>query len=445
MARRTDMRYPRPDPVVIAAIGVHLVLALSLRVTAWPEVTTPGYLWSRGMLLYRDIKFQHGPGTIGTLALAFIAFGVSTWVVRAYAIVGPLVAHFFVIRHTRSFALPERALASAFLLTTFFSLDGHAVWPTTVMAAVALPIAAALSRDQILRAGLLIGVAILFKQTAAYVLLFALIGLCVERRWRSAAILFLAGSVPYWATAAVFAGLGAGPEMLRWTLEVPFSIRPAGVSARPTLFDASTLLFAFLPTVADSLLERPGDYEVRSRWLLLVALGFAAICYPRFQLLQMVAALPCLAVGAARFLRRRPPIPAFRPAAYGFVVTLVVARGVVLGSGQHFDGKVLFWNEEPALDALAARLRRFPPDTPLYSPLWENVLPRAGLLPPGRLYVNPYFHFFFPVDRVGDRIQAALRQRGGVVVGYRGADSGEEVIGPFAIREVKPQRTPPAK
>lgn len=197
------------------------------------------------MLLYRDIKFQHGPGTMGTLALAFLAFGVHTWVVRAYAIVWPLVAHLFVLRQTRSFGLPERALASAFFLTAFFSLDGHAVWPTTIMTALALPIAAALSRDRILRAGLLIGVAILFKQTAAYVLVFAVVGLAFERRWRSAAILLLAGSIPYWATVAVFAGLGAGPEMLRWTVEVPFSIKPAFVSARPTVFDASVLLFAF--------------------------------------------------------------------------------------------------------------------------------------------------------------------------------------------------------
>lgn len=437
--------FSRPDLVAIAAIGVHLAFALSLRVTAWPEVTTPAYLWSRGMLLYRDIKFQHGPGTMGTLALAFLAFGVHTWVVRAYAIVWPLVAHLFVLRQTRSFGLPERALASAFFLTAFFSLDGHAVWPTTIMTALALPIAAALSRDRILRAGLLIGVAILFKQTAAYVLVFAVVGLAFERRWRSAAILLLAGSIPYWATVAVFAGLGAGPEMLRWTVEVPFSIKPAFVSARPTVFDASVLLFAFFPTIADSLLERPGEYSVRSRWLLLVALGFAAICYPRFTVLQMVAAIPCLAVGAARFLRRRPPLPLFRLAAYGFIVTFVVMRGVVLGSGRDFDGKVLFWNQEPALDALAARLRRFPPNTPLYSPLWDNVLPRAGLLPPGRLYVNPYFDWFFPVDDVGDRIQAALRAQGGVVVGYRGAPSDEDVIGPYRIQVWKPQSSPPAE
>ncbi|HEX9150277.1 MAG TPA: hypothetical protein VF958_14060 [Thermoanaerobaculia bacterium] len=433
------------DFLSITAIAAHVFLVLSLRVTAWPEVTTPAYLWSRGMLLYRDIKFQHGPGTIGTLALAFLAFGARTWVVRAYAIVWPLLAHVCVLRFTRSFSLAERALGSAFFLTLFFSLDGHAVWPTVVMAAVSLPTAAALSRNQAFRAGLLIGLSILFKQTAAYVLLFASIGLALERRWRSAAVVALVSCIPYWAAAAVFGLLGAGPEMLRWTLEVPLTIRPAFVTARPSAFDASVLVFAFLPTVTEALLERPGEYEVRSRWLLLVAIGFAAICYPRFTLSQTVAAIPCLAVGAARFLRRRAPLPIFRRAAYVLVIALIVGRLLVLASGGDFDGKVLYWNHEPSLDALAERLRRFPPDTPLFSPLWDNVLPRAGLIPPGRLYVNPWFDWFFPVDDVGRRIQEAIRRRGALVVGYRAARADGEVVGPYTIRWVKPDPDRPGR
>lgn len=424
----------------MSAIAVHLALVLTLRVTAWPEVTTPGYLWSRGMLLYRDIKFQHGPGTIGTLALAFLAFGVHTWVVRAYAIVGPLVAHLLVLRHTRSFSILHRALASLFFLAVFFSFDGNAVWPTVVMASMSLPVASALSRGRILAAGLLIGTAILFKQTAAYVLLFAAVGLALERRWRSVAILVLVSSLPYWTVALLFSALDAGPEMLRWTLVVPLSIRPSFVSARPSSLDAFVLLCAFLPTATEAFLERPFENEVSSRWLLLVAVGFAAICYPRFTVLQTIAAVPCLAVGTARFLRRFSTRRSLKTSAYGFVMTLVAARGVVLASGNFFDGKVLFWNHEPSLDALAARLRELPRDTPLESPLWDNVLPRSGLLPPGRLYVNPHFDWFFDVDRVHDRMEAALEREGGVVVGYRGSASGRDAIGPYLLRRVEPKR-----
>jgi hypothetical protein len=439
--RGRDTRVRTRDLLLFAALAVHLALVLSLRVSAWPDVTTPAYLWSRGMLLYRDIKFQHGPGVMGTLALAFLAFGVHTWVVRAYAIVWPVIAHLFVLRYTRSFGLAERALASAFILAVFFSMEGNSNWPTAVMAAASLPIAADVSRDRIVRAGLLIGLAILFKQTAAYVLVFAFFGLALERRWRSAALLALVSCVPYWVTAFAFSFLGAGPEMLRWTLEVPLTIRPSFITARPSAYDASVLLFAFLPTVVDALLERPGEHEVRSRWLLLVAAGFAAICYPRFGLPQTLAAVPCLAVGAARFLRRLSLRPLLRAGAYGLVAMFTLSRAAILGSSGEFDGKVLFWNHEPALDGLAARLRELPPDTPLHSTLWDNLLPRAGLLPPGRLYVNPYFTWFFAVDDVGDRVQAALRRTGGVVVGYRSSRFGRDVIGPYRIFRVKPQDT----
>jgi hypothetical protein len=438
MTARGESGLRQPDLFVIAAIAAHLTLVLSLRVTAWPEVTTPAYLWSRGMLLYRDIKFHHTPGTMGTLAFAFLVLGVHTWVVRAYAIVGPLVAHLFVLKHTRSFDLPQRALASAFFLSVYFSMEGNAVWPTGLLAAISLSIAAALSRGRIVRAGLLIGVAILFKQTAAYVLFVAMIGLAVKGRWRDALKLFLAGSLPYGLTLGLFTALGAGPEMLRWTLEVNLTLVPAVVTFRPGWFEISVLLFAFLPTAGEAILERPGEYEVHSRWLLLVALGMAAICYPRFDLSQTVGAVPCLAVGAGRLLRRRPALPWFRTAALGTVLAVTVSRGLVLASGRDFDGKVLFWNEEPALDALAARLRRFPRDTPLHSPLWENVLPRSGLLPPGRLYVNPYFNWLFPVDDVGERIQAAIRREGALIIEPASSSDGE-VVGPYAIRVIKPR------
>jgi hypothetical protein len=361
-------------------------------------------------------------------------------VVRAYAIIGPLVAHLLVLRYTRSFSILHRALASLFFLAVFFSFDGNAVWPTVALASVSLPVATALARSRIVTAGLLIGAAILFKQTAAYVLLFASVGLALERRWRAVGILLLVSSVPYWMTALVFSALDAGPEMLRWTLVVPLSIRPWIVSARPGNLDAFVLLCAFLPTAADALFERRGENEVSSRWLLLVAAGFAAICYPRFTVLQTVAAVPCLAVGTARFLRRFSTRRSLKAAAYGFVVTLVATRAAVLASGNFFDGKVLFWNHEPSLDALAARLRELPRDTPLESPLWDNVLPRSGLLPPGRLYVNPYFDWFFDVDRVHDRMQAALEREGGVVVGYRGSASGGEAIGPYLLSRVEPNR-----
>jgi len=416
--------------VPIAAIAVHLAIALTLRATAWPEVTTPGYLWSRGMLMYRDIKFLHTPGTIGMLALLFAAFGPSTAVVRLFAVAWPLAAHAFLLRETRGLRPASRALASAFFLAVLFSSDGNAVWPTVVIAALALPAARALSTGRFAAGGLLLGGAILCKQTAAYALLLALAWLLARRRVRDAATLLLAASAPYAAALAGFWLAGAGPDMLRWTIGVPFTNPMYRGAFHPPLAMALGVVVPFLPLAAEAVLERPGEYEVSARWLLVLAAGLALICYPRFQVLQTVGAVPALALGAARLMDRRPA--ALSRLAAAFVVALVVSRGAVIGMGNEFDGRVLFWNDTPAFETLIERLRSLPAATPVYSELWENVYPRVGRVPPGGFYMHPWMDYYFGVDRAAERMAAAKAAPGAVVVGYGRAPGGESV-GPFSL------------
>ncbi|HTR03214.1 MAG TPA: hypothetical protein VMN82_08465 [Thermoanaerobaculia bacterium] len=411
---------------------MQLAIALSLRTVAWPEVTTPGYLWSRGWLLYRNIKFQHTPATMGTLALGFAAFGPKTWFLRAYATVWPLIAHVSLLKDTRRARTGIRALASAFFLVFLFGFEGNAIWPTVVMTALAIPIAAALSRKQMARAGLLIGIAILFKQTAAFVLFLATLALVARRRWREAIRLFLAGSFPYVLTVAIFAAFGAGLDILRWTILVPLTVRPANVNMfYPGFSKVLDLVLAFTPLAIEAILERPGERTISAQWLLLVAAGLAAIVYPDFTLFNAVACVPCLAVGAARLMERRPRW--LSRVAIAFVATLTLSRGAMVVAGADFDGRVLFWNDEPAFNALIDRLRRLPPDTRVYSSLWGNVNPRAERLPPGDVYVHPWFDWFSRVDDTGERIRRANARPGVVIVGMRGASPSAEAVGPYSI------------
>ena len=408
---------------------------MRLRVVAWPEVTTPGYLWSRGLEMYRDIKREHTPGATGLLALAFLLFGVRAATLKAFALAGPLVAHVAILRETRRFSPLVRALASFFFLALFYAADGNAVWPTVLMSALTIPIASALSRRRIVRAGLLLGIAILLKQTAAYALALTAIALVFRRRPRDAARLFLAGSLPYFAALAVFAAAGAGADMLRWTLVVPFTVDvPMGLVA-PSLGALASVVLPFLPLAVEAARERPGEWDVSSRDLLLVSAGLTLICYPRFDMMQTVAGLPALAVGAARLMSRSPRRLAVW--ARAFVATVLLSRAAVLAIGGSFDGRVLFWNEEPAFNALVDRLRTMPAG-PVHSKLWGNVLARAGRLPPGRLWVHPWFEWFFPVDRVGERIGQAAARPGTIVVSYRGGEPGGLPVGPYEIRVVGP-------
>jgi hypothetical protein len=423
----------RLDLLAFVLLALHVLLALRLRVVAWPEVTTPGYLWSRGLEMYRDIKREHTPGATGLLAIAFLAFGVRGITLQLFALAGPLAAHVAILRQTRPFSPAVRALASAFFLAIFYAADGNAVWPTVLMAALAIPIASALSRGRPVRAGLLLGLAILLKQTAAYALVLAAIALLARRRPRDAAALFLAGSLPYLASLALFAAAGAGADMLRWTLVVPFTVPVPVARFHPSVGTLAAVVLPFLPLAAAAARERPGEFPIASRDLLLVAAGLTLICFPRFDMLQTVAGIPPLAVGAARLMSRVPHRTAVWVRA--FVATMAVSRAAVLASGGTFDGKILFWNEEPAFNALIDRLRAMPP-APVHSELWANVLPRAGRLPAGRVWVHPWFGWFFAVDRVGARIAEASARPGTILVGFRGPHPGATAVGPYEIRVV---------
>src|SRR5262249_29767153 len=154
-------------------------------------------------------------------------------------------------------------------------------------------------------------------------------------------------------------------------------------------FQVFTLLAAFLPLTVEALLERPGERRrPYARWLLVVAVGFTAIVYPDFTFFNAVAGVPCLALGAAKLMERRRAL--VRMPAAGYATVFVAAKGAAIAAGSDADGKVLFWNDDPAFNTVVDRLRALPPDTRVYSELWGNLNARADRLPPGRTYVHPW-------------------------------------------------------
>jgi len=419
----------------------HVALALVIRTVAWPEITTPGYLWSRGMVLYRDVKFLHTPGLIGLVALAFRAFGPQTWVVRAIALAGPLAAHAFVLPHTRRLGLVQRALVSAFFLVGVLVSDGNAIWPTVAMSALAVPIATDLSRGRWWRAGLAIGLAILMKQTAAAVLVVVIGVLLLRRTFRAIVPLAVGATLPYAAALLALSAAGAAREMFFWTAVVPFRVQELTPPPGPS--SITMLAVAFLPTAAAAILERRRRLEAApsAEWLLAVAFGFALLCLPNFLLMQTVAALPCLAVGAARLLQIAPP--RFAAVAALLLGAWTLSRAAILVGGGTFDGRVVFWNDDPAVNAVITRLERFPPEARVHSELWGNVLPRSRRLPPGAIWVHPWLRWYFRVENVQERVLQAAAAPGTVWVDYRTSMPGER-IGPFSVRVIGPDGTPRA-
>src|SRR5262249_54763259 len=364
------------------------------------------------------------------LALAFALFGVTTAVVRGFAILGPLAAHGLTLYATRRLPVSARSLASGLFLVCLLDWDASAVWPSVLMMPLSILIASALSRSRLRSAGLQIGIAILLKQTAAYVLLICVLRLIWRRRISEAPALLFWASLPYASAAAFFGLVGAGPPFLEWTLVVPFRIEEA-IAVAPPLGSLWVLVAAALPLVIEAALARPGDYQIESRWLLAVALGFTLMIVPRFSLFQAAASIPCLAVGAARLLAR--PGSRLRILSYAFVGTIVLTRGAGAITGTEWDSRIEFWNADPAFNALVQKLRTFPRDTPLATDLFDNIYPRSGLVPPGRIYYAPWLTYLAPYDSIGERVRAASRGPGVTWVGYRSSTGRHSGLGPYAI------------
>ena len=367
------------------------------------------------------------------LGACFAIFGVSTPVVRLFALVWPLFAHAAILRETRTDSLVQRLCTSGFFLALFYSWQGNSIWPSVVISALAIPIAWSLGRHRPRAAGLWIGLAIAIKQTTAILLALVIVRLAFQRRFRELLSVTIWAAVPYAAAAAAFEVAGSGWDFAHWTLLVPFQDLYGSINLAPSPFMLRTFVVAFLPITIQAVLERADEYEVSTRWYLLVAVGLLLLAYPRFGLLEAIACVPCLAIGAARLLRR--PGPRFRLAALAFVITISVTTGVLLFSSDQMDGKVLFWNDEPALNALVARLRRFPPDTPLDADLWPNILPQSGLLPPGRIYAHPWLTYLGRIDSVQDRMRRAAMLPGTVTVRLSGDSTEGEIVGPYRIEK----------
>jgi hypothetical protein len=397
--------------LLIVGLGIQVALSLHVRLRAWPETLVPAYLVSRGWVLYRDVKFAHMPLWIGIEAMVGGAFGFNVAALRVLSLGPALAAHAGVWRAgaVLSWKAPARIGASLFFLATFYLWDGNAVYPDVAIAVLAVPAFLALRRRTprgAAAAGLLLGSAIAMKQPAAFAVAASAAWLAFSSR-RLLVRLLLFAAVPGILCAAVFAALGELREFLLWTVVVPLrdyrgrTSLGVGEAQVPVVFLGALVLAVFLVFAG----RRPGRGD--SGLLVLLALGFAAMAYPKFELVHLIAAVPLLALAAGETFEGAAGAPSVLRFAAAIPAAVIALDAAFLATGTS-SGEVSFWSSS-ADDAIVRRLEVLPA-APLflYGPD-QNLFIRARRFPPGSLYVNPDLWYQLRGEGLEERQIAALR------------------------------------
>ena len=320
--------------------------------------------------------------------------------------------------------------------------EGPALWPEPFLAPFFLAGVLLLERHErtggarpLLGAGLVFGLAILVKQTAAWPFAAALLWLALRSRrgsLRVAAAFTAAGTLPYAVFALAWALAFRTIAHLRWTLIYPvFSGHAKEIAAPPSSADVHEALVLALPLAALLLAGRAGRAARLRSPLSLVALATTGMAWPRFGLLHLAGAAGLVVLAScratlflraiarrARALRRRTALVA---AALSFCALAIVLGVAVFGAGPLFvdavGGPVFFWDDSTTR-ALAESVRaRVPPGGEvLVFGAHQTLYPLTGTRAPGNFYVNPVFWYYLRRDHADERLVAALAARPGLPV-----------------------------
>jgi hypothetical protein len=437
--------------VVVGALAAGLP-AFFLFFLVWPEIVVPAYFVSRGGLLYETVTpgGPHTPLLILILAASGKLFGFSALLFRSVSAVSMAACGALLVLGVRparkGLAGPLAGLlvgAPLFVLWMVY-MEGPMIWPEPFMAPLLLGAVLALERFEtmgrrsaLIGAGLLLGVAILIKQTAAWAVLSAVIWILLvssRRSVRAALALFAVAAAPYLVFAVGWAALFQTFSHIRWTLLIPVWGGFAGDVAtgmRGKDFLDSVSVFLVFPAILLLARNLPGSRVLRSPapW---VAIGVYGMAWPRWGLLHLAGATGIVGLTAARAWlvaasRRRRRSRASRKSVSfllgGALLAVHIVVAVAAGGALAWNGLSgpAFWWDDAGTASLAERVRaRVKGGAFLNFYLAsENLYAITGSTTPDGTYVNASFWYLLNQSGVGDRLVASLSRRPGTLVLFR--------------------------
>ena len=435
-------------------------------VKAWPEIVVPAYFMTKGGILYKTIFFPHTPLLISTVAGLGHLFGFSALLFRSIVSAGLLATAALIasgLERRRGFSL---AVTVGVLLSVLWAsyMEGLAVWPDALLAPVVLGAALLLERfdasgsaASLRWGGLLLGFAILVKQTSAWVAAAALLWMILRRRRLPAiATLGVAICAPYVVFVLFWGVAYRTGSHLYWTLAMPlFSSHAGEIRETGGWNDVHEAIAPFLILPALPLLR--GRLEILRSPMFLMALGTAGMAWPRGGLLHLSSSVGLLAFlgargvleSASRLASWRSESPAFGRLAGAAVgaAMLLTSVAVAAWSGGGFllegrGGNVFYWDDPFTIQLEKEVSSRVPPGGRLllFNTRRDNLYALTSTRTPNGIYVNSSFWYYFNKDAVSARVMDGLEKFSGWIL-FREPDSSDNELRKTALYRFLSSRT----
>ena len=274
--------------LVLGIIGIHLLLLLNMKFTAWPEMLLWPYLWLHGVLPYKDAAIVHTPLLLMKLVVFYKLFGVGIFQLKVFTwliVIFTDALLFFITQ--RLWGKKTALIALAVFVPWQIFFDGNGLWFDLLLAPLVLLTFYFAETKRYFWSGIFFGLMFFTKQTAVF---FAIPILFSKIDYKKFIFGFLGLSLVWilgiWT-------LGIFPYFYNWAIKFGIFILPRS-SGQIQLPDLRTLLIACLPF--GIFLPLFFNKKILNINLALWAIAGSLGAYPRFEYFHFQPAVPFLAI-----------------------------------------------------------------------------------------------------------------------------------------------------
>jgi hypothetical protein len=279
---------------------LHILLLNRLPFVGDPELYLYPYLTTAGLLPYRQIVDQHFPGLfffpVNFLTLGFsdpLSFKTLLWVLL-------ILQSVLIYKIARKYFTSSTAVWAVILFSVWQPLfDGHHLWIDTILPVLTLSALYFWLGRQYFRAGLFLGLAMLFKQTVIVPII--ILGLYLLIKNRKSFINFV--SPPIIINLLIFVyfwSQNSLKDFIFWTIQ--FNLTSYTQAAGGLVFPKWLILFGVLTLIA--IFTQLNNSRIR--WISLWAGLFLAGSLTRMDLVHWHSIIPFLFIILGYFLSRLP-------------------------------------------------------------------------------------------------------------------------------------------